>query len=307
MAKKQQKESQGPKYLKPSILQKIEPLDIIARQVVEGARVGMHRSPMHGFSTEFAQHRQYVSGDEIRHIDWRVYARSSKYYVKLFEAETNFTANLLLDASSSMNYGSGEVSKLEYAKYLSASMAYLITDQRDLVGMGLFDSELRSYIQPGGSFRTIFNMSRELENMGTEPRTNVATILHEFARRMRKRGFVMLFSDLFDNVDAFMEGLSHLRFLGHNVIVFHVMDPYELEFPFSGTWKFEGLEEDGELLTQPNRIRASYLEEVKRFLVRIKNECERIHVDYMLVDTSRPVEEIIAAYLIARTYGPSRV
>jgi uncharacterized protein (DUF58 family) len=288
------------KYLDPAILQKIQSLDLVAREVVEGIRVGMHKSPLRGFSTEFKQHRQYVPGDTMRSIDWRVYGRTERYYVKLYEAETNFTANLLLDASSSMHYKSGAVSKLEYAKYMAASLAYLIVQQRDSVGLGVFDGQLRNYIEPKCSNAVVRTMAEELQKVEPVPRTDVAGILHEFARRMPRRGVVILFSDLFDHTDEFLKGLDHLRFRGHNVVVFHTMDPHELEFPFKGTWKFKGLELEGELVTQPNRIRAAYLEEVRKFTTQIREACERAQVDYLLVNTSKPVDTVLTGYLIGR-------
>ncbi len=290
----------GRTYLDPEVLQRLGSLELVAREVVEGMRVGMHKSPLRGFSTEFAQHRQYVAGDPLRHVDWRVYGRTNRYYLKLYEAETNYTANLLLDASRSMHYGSGSVSKLEYAKYLAASLAWLIGEQRDSVGLAVFDDALREYVEPRGSKAAVRIIADQLERVRPEPRTDVAGILHEFARRMRRRGFVILFSDLFDHVEEFLKGLDHLRFGGHNVVVFHMLDPYELTFPFGGTCKFKGLELDGEINTQPRRIRAAYIEELRKFLDQIKTACERSHVDYVLVDTSRPVDAVLSNYLIGR-------
>ena len=288
------------RYLDPEILQQIGSLELVAREVVEGLHVGVHKSPLRGFSTEFAQHRPYVPGDELRHIDWRVYGRTSRYYLKLYEAETNLTANLLLDASSSMRYGSGAVSKLDYAKYMAASLAYLIVKQRDAAGLGVFDGALRTYVEPRTALSIVRIIAEALDITDDVPRTDVGGILHEFARRMPRRGFVMLFSDLFDHVDEFLGGLDHLRFRGHNVTVFHILDPHELRFPFDGSCRFKGLENDGEVVTQPKRIRSAYLEELRRFLRQIKGACERSHVDYVLVDTSRPVQEVISAYLIGR-------
>ncbi len=288
------------KYLDPEILQEIGSLELVAREVVEGLRVGMHRSPLRGFSTEFAHHRPYVPGDEPRHLDWRVYARTERYYVKLYEAETNFDANLLLDASASMRYGSGSITKLEYAKYMAASLAYLTIEQHDSAGVAVFDAELRRYIAPSSTMAVIRNIDEELQKAEPVPRTDIAALLHEFANRIPRRGFVMLFSDLFDHVEEFVKGLDHLRFRGHNVTVFHVMDPYELEFPFTGTWRFLGLENEPEITTQPKRIRAAYLEELRKFVTQIRSACERSHVDYVLVDTSRPIEEVLSAYLIKR-------
>lgn len=288
------------RYLDPETLQKIGNLELLARQVVEGVRVGMHRSPLRGFSTEFAQHRPYVPGDELKHIDWRVYGRTRRYYLKQYEAETNYTAHLLLDASRSMHYGSGSVNKLEYAKFLAASLAYLIVRQRDSAALGVFDSELRTYIEPSGNINVIHNIAAALENVQAEPRTNVAGILEEFARRIPRRGFVILFSDLLDNTDAFFKGLDHLRFRGHNIVIFHLMDPYELSFPFDGSMRFEGLENDGEVITQPKRIRTAYMSALDEFLGRVRTGCERSDVDHVLVDTSKPVDATLSAYLIGR-------
>ena len=288
------------RYLDPAILQNLGSLDLVAREVVEGIRVGMHKSPLRGFSTEFAHHRPYVAGDSTRHIDWRVYGRTERYYIKLYEAETNFDAYLLLDASSSMHYASRSVSKLEYAKFMAASLAHLIVRQRDSAGLGVFDSSLRTYIEPKTTMTVVRNIAQELEKVEPVPRTNVAGILHEFAVRIPRRGFVILFSDLFDHVDEFLKGLDHLRFQGHNVVVFHTLDPYELQFPFDGSVKFKGLELDGEVVTQPRRIRAAYLEELRKFVQQIRGACERNHIDYMLVDTSRPVDAVLSAYLIGR-------
>lgn len=288
------------RYLEPAILQRIRSLDLIAREAVEGVRVGMHKSPLRGFSTEFAQHRQYVPGDTLRHIDWRVYGRTGRYYVKLYEAETNFTANLLLDASRSMRYGSGQMSKLEYASYLAASLSYLIVEQRDSVGLGIFDAKLQQYVEPKSTQSVVRIIAEELEKAEGEPRTDVAALLHEFANRIPHKGFVVLFSDLFDHVEEFLKGLDHLRFRGHNVVVFHTLDPYELHFPFNGTWKFKGLELEPEISTQPRRIRQAYLDELNRFLRHIRQACSRSHVDYVLVDTSKPIDGVLTGYLVSR-------
>jgi uncharacterized protein (DUF58 family) len=287
-------------YLDPEMLHRIGSLEVIARQLVEGLRAGMHRSPLRGFSTDFAQHRQYVPGDDLKHIDWRVYGRTSRYYVKLYEAETNFNAHLLLDASSSMHYGSGEVSKLEYAKFLAAALAYLVVHQHDSVGLGVFDSELRSHIEPRGKKSIIHTIDHELRAVEGEPRTDVAGILHEFAGRITRRGIVILFSDLFDDTDAFLKGLDRLQFSGHTVMVLHTMDPDELNFPFSGTCRFEGLEGEEAIITQPQRIREEYQREVENFVQTIKDSCRRSHIDYMLVDTSRPVDAVLREFLHAR-------
>lgn len=294
------------KYLDPSVLQRIGSLELAAREVVEGLRVGQHKSRLRGLSTEFAQHRQYVPGDSVRTIDWRVYAKTERYYVKLYESETNFTANLLLDASRSMHYGSGSVSKLEYAKFMAASLAYLIVEQGDSVGLAVFDDELRDYVEPKGSKTIVRDIAEHLEDVHPEPRTDIASLLSQFAQRISRRGFVMLFSDLFDEMDDLVKGLNHLRFKGHNVTVFHMLDPFELEFPFGGNCKFVGMELDGVISTQPKRIRVAYLDEVRKFLRQIKVACERNQIDYVLVDTSRPIEVVLSNYLISTTRTAGR-
>lgn len=292
---------QNAKYLDPEVLSGIGSLEIVARQVVEGLRIGLHRSPVRGISSEFTAYRQYVPGDEVRQIDWKAYARFNRYYIKQFDAETNFVANLLLDGSESMTYGSGKISKLEYAKYLAASMAYLTVDQGDSVGVGMFDGELQNYIQPKSNLSILSDISGEMEKLEPQPRTNVGAVLHEFANRMSQRGFVMLFSDLFDNTEEFIEGLNHLRFGGHNVVLFHVLDRYEIEFPLNGMWKFVGLEGEGELVTQPARVRENYLKEFKDFVRQIKGACDRAEVDYVMVNTGDPIEHTISNYLLQRS------
>ena len=289
------------KYLDTDTLEKIGPLDVVTRQVVEGIRIGMHRSPVRGISTEFSAYRQYVPGDEVRHIDWKLYGRTNRYHVKLFDAETNFVANLLLDASSSMTFGSGNITKLEYAKYMAASLAYLVVDQRDSAGVGIFDGELQQYIEPKSTLGILADISRELENVEPQPRTAIAEILHEFAGRMNRRGMVMVFSDLLDNTDDFIKGINHLRFRGHNVTVFHILDPQEIEFPLNGVWRFEGLENDGELITQPARIRQAYLEELEKFIRKVRDACIRSEADYVLCNTAEPIESIVSSYLLQRT------
>lgn len=289
------------KYLDPAILGRIGSLEVVARQVVEGIRIGHHKSPARGVSSEFSAYRQYTQGDETRHIDWKAYARCDRYYVKLFDAETNFVCNMLLDASKSMTYSSGKISKMEYAKYLAASLAYLVVDQGDSAGAAIFDGQLQQYIEPKGSKRVLQDISREMEKVVPQPRTNVGAILHDFAHRMKRRGFVMIYSDLFDNTEEFIAGLNHLRFRGHNVILFHVLDPYEIEFPLSGMWKFLGLEGEGEVITQPSRVRANYLKELEEFVGGIRKACAKAQVDYVLVNTADPVEQTISNYLLQRT------
>lgn len=220
-------------YLDPEILQKIGDLELIAREVVEGLRVGSHRSPLRGFSTEFAHHRQYVPGDSIRNIDWRVFGRTERYYTKLYEAETNYDCHLLVDASASMNYASGKVSKLEYAKFLSASLAYIVLKLRDSVGLSVFDSEARGYLPPRSNMGILAHIDRMLREAKSVPRTTLSKQLHDVAIMMKRRSFVVVISDFFADVDDVLPGPDHLRPDGHNVVVMQTLDPYELSFTFN--------------------------------------------------------------------------
>ena len=281
---------------------------MIAREVVEGLRAGSHRSPLKGFSTEFAHHRQYAPGDAIRDLDWRVYGRTERYYTKLYEAETNFDCHLLMDASSSMTYGSGKVSKLEYSKYLAAALSYLILNQRDSVGLSVFDSEMRAHLPPRSAMSIILQIEKILKEITPTPKTSIAKQLNDIALQIKRRSFVILISDLFSDVGDIMRGLQRLRYGGHNVIVFHTLDPHELKFPFKGTWQFDGLEGEEELITQPERIREDYLTNLNAYLEQLQSGCIGSGVDYSLVDTSRPLDGLLSEFFETRSLnmmGPS--
>lgn len=287
-------------YLDPEVLQKLGDLELVAREVVEGLRVGSHRSPLRGFSTEFAHHRQYAPGDPIRSIDWRVFGRTERYYTKLYEAETNFDCHLLLDSSASMSYGSGKVTKLEYAKFLAASIAYMVLKQRDSVGLSVFDSEVRAYMPPRSSMGVILEIDRLLRVTKPVPKTTIAKQLHDIALLLRRRSLVVLISDLFSEVDDIMAGLDHLKFDGHNVVVIQPLDAYELEFPFKGTWRFEGLEGEEPLTTQTDRIRESYLADLNKYLDDLSSRCVGSHIDYTMADTKRPLDAVLSEVVLKR-------
>ena len=295
-------------YLDPELLQKLGDLELIAREVVEGLRAGSHRSPLKGFSTEFSHHRQYAPGDAIRDLDWRVYGRTERYYTKLYEAETNFDCHLLMDASSSMTYGSGKVSKLEYSKYLAAALSYLILNQRDSVGLSVFDSEMLAHLPPRSAMSIILQIEKILKEITPTPKTSIAKQLNDIALQIKRRSFVILISDLFSDVGDIMRGLQRLRYGGHNVIVFHTLDPHELKFPFKGTWQFDGLEGEEELITQPERIREDYLTNLNAYLEQLQSGCIGSGVDYTLVETSRPLDSLLSEFLETRSLnmmGPS--
>jgi uncharacterized protein (DUF58 family) len=280
---------------------------LIAREVVEGLRVGSHRSSLRGFSTEFAHHRQYSPGDPIRSIDWRVFGRTEKYFTKLYEAETNYDCHILMDSSASMSYGSGKVSKLEYAKFLAASIAYLVLKQRDSVGLSVFDSEVRAYMPPRSSMSVILEIDRMLRVTKPIPKTTVARQLHDIALLMRRRSFVVLISDLFSDVDDIMAGLDHLKFDGHNVIVIQPLDSYELEFPFKGAWRFEGLEGEEPLTAQTDSMKESYLAGLNQFLGDLSARCVGSHIDYTMANTRHPLNAVLSEVVLKRQNlsGPS--
>ena len=287
-------------YLDPEVLQKLGDLELIAREVVEGLRVGSHRSHLRGFSTEFAHHRQYAPGDALRTIDWRVYGRTDRYYTKLYEAETNFDCHVLIDASSSMNYASGKVSKLEYAKFLAASMAYVVLKQRDSVGLSIFDSEVRAYLPPRSSMGIILQIDQLLRDIKPVPRSSIANQLHDIALMMKRRSVVVVISDLLSDVDDILAGLDHLRFDGHNIVVLHTLDPFELEFPFKGAWCFEGLEEEEPLTTQAERIREDYLASFNEYMQALRDGCVASHVDYTTINTSLPLDGVLSEFFFKR-------
>ncbi len=287
-------------YLDPELLEQLGDLEVIAREVVEGLRVGSHRSPLKGFSTEFAHHRQYAPGDPMRTLDWRVFGRTDRYYTKLFEAETNFDCHLLIDASSSMTYRSGTVSKLEYAKFLSAALAYLVLKQRDSIGLSVFDAEVRAYLPPKSSRSIILEIDRLLRDIKPSPKTSLAKQLHDVAMMMRRRSVVVVISDLLSDAEDILAGLDHLRHDGHNVIVFHTLDPYEIDFPFDGTWRFEGLEGEEPLTTQPQRIRDEYLAEFNKYRDALQDGCVGANIDYTLVNTTRPLDQLLSEFFNER-------
>tara|TARA_B110000116_G_C16789627_1_gene562953 strand:+ start:1085 stop:2002 length:918 start_codon:yes stop_codon:yes gene_type:complete len=287
-------------YLDPEVLQKLGGLELVAREIVEGLRVGTHRSPLRGFSTEFAHHRQYAPGDSIRSIDWRIFGRTDRYYTKLYEAETNFDCYLLVDASSSMNYTSGKVSKLEYAKFLAASLAYMVLRQRDSVGLSIFDSKVRAYLPPRSSMSIIMEFDGLLRDIKPTPRTSIAKQLHDITLMIKRRSLVVLVSDLFSDVDDILAGLDHLRFNGHDVVVFHTLDPHELEFPFKGAWCFEGLEEEEPLTTQADRIRDEYLTNFNEYMKSLREGCVASQVDYTPVNTALPLDDVLSEFIVKR-------
>ncbi|MFP6613262.1 MAG: DUF58 domain-containing protein [Pirellulales bacterium] len=291
------------KYLDPQTLAKIQGLELRARHIVEGYVSGVHRSPYHGFSIEFAEHREYVPGDDLRYVDWKVYGRTDKIYLKQYEEETNLISYLLLDTSESMHYQSRHVplSKLEYAKCIAGALAYLVLQQQDSVGLVTFDDEVRSLIRPGSQPSHMKQLLHVMETSSAKKKTATGPIFHDLAERLKKRGVVLILSDLFDDVPSMMTGLKHFRHKRHEVIVMHIVDPAEEEFPFREMTKFKGLEQLPEVVTDPRGLRRAYLEEFGNFLDAVSTGCRSHNVDYVRIRTDEPLDVALSTYLAARS------
>jgi uncharacterized protein (DUF58 family) len=288
------------RLLDPAVLARLGTLDLRARAVVEGFLSGLHRSPLKGFSVEFAEYRQYMPGDDLASIDWKVYARSDRYYVKKFEEETNLDCHLLLDVSASMGYGSRGITKLVYASMLAASLAYLMTRQRDAVGLTTFDDAILSMLRPSARPGHLRAILVALDTLVLGRRSDVSKPLHLLADGISKRGMVVLISDLLDDPERVADGLRHFRFRGTDVIVFHVMDPAELTFPFERQARFRDPEDGLELMAEPGAVRQQYLDALGAALETYRRECGAAGVDYRLLDTSEPLEFALSSYLSTR-------
>ena len=287
--------------LDPDAVSRGEALGLLARTIVEGYRVGEHRSPFKGFAIEFAQHREYTTGDDLRHLDWKILGRTDRYYIKQYEQDTNFVAHLLLDGSESMNYGSGLVSKLHYAKALAACLAHLVLVQRDAVALNLFDTDVRERITRTDNPGRIHHIMDRLAAFQATQRTGLGVALADLARQLKARGIVILISDLLAESDeALTTGLRQLRFGGSEVIVFHVLDPHEIDFPFTGTIEFEGLEGDPLIKTQPAAIRKSYLDAFNAWQKSVRAACDRNGCHYVLANTGHSLAETLSGYLAFR-------
>jgi uncharacterized protein (DUF58 family) len=289
--------------LDPAVLARLGSLDIKARAIVEGFLSGLHRSPFKGFSVEFAEYRQYIPGDDLSTIDWKVYGRSDRYYVKKFEEETNLACHLVLDVSQSMGYGSGSLTKLEYGACLAASLGYLMNRQRDAVGLLAFDEEIVSRLPTSVRPGHLHALLVTLERLRPGARTNVSKPLHQLADALTKRGIVVLISDLFDDPEQVIKGLKHFRFRGSEVIVFHVLDADEIHFPFERATRFEDLETRDEVLAIPALVREHYLQQLDALITRYRRELGAVGIDYCLLDTSKPLDLALMAYLSSRGRG----
>jgi uncharacterized protein (DUF58 family) len=295
------------KYLDPKTLTKIQGLDLKARLIVEGFISGLHRSPYHGFSVEFAQHREYAPGDDLKHLDWKVLGKTDRLYIKQYEEETNLRAYLLLDTSESMKYASpGSIPKLEYACYIAACLSYLLIKQRDSVGLVLFDNSIKKFVPASASPAHLRLLLHELGQAVPEARTDTGTIFHDLAERIRRKGLVVILSDLFDDPEKLLFGLQHFRHKRHEVIVFHLLDDFESRFPFEQMTLFEGYEGWEELLCDPRSLRKGYLDEYGAFVDKMKRGCRNNKIDFVPINTRNPLDVVLSAYLANRLTSRSK-
>lgn len=295
------------KYFQPETLSRISRLELRARYVVEGFVSGMHKSPYKGFSVEFANHRAYVPGDDIRHIDWRVYGKADRYFVKEYEAETNMRTHLMLDCSGSMGYpehpSSGRMTKWDYAATLAASLAHLLIHQQDAVSLTLFDNDLRKQIPSFTSRASLHALGAVIEAHAPGDKTDLKTLFQHLSSRIPRRGMVVILSDLFADTDDIVRGLQRFRYDRHDVLVLHVLDHDELEFPFADRTLFEGLEDvDLEVLTDPQSLRSSYLEALQTFIRRVRSACLDQRIDYSLISTADSVDVALTTFLASRMH-----
>jgi uncharacterized protein (DUF58 family) len=292
------------RYLRPEVTTRIRRLELTARRVVEGFLSGMHRSPYFGQSIEFLQHRQYTRGDEIRHIDWKVYARQDRLHIKQYEEETNLRLTLMVDRSGSMAYGTGESNKFDYSASIAASLAYLALRQKDATGLFTFDTQVRAAVPAKSNKQQLTRILSVLDSVGADGRTDLTRVAREVAQGIPKRGLVVIISDLL-GVDRLMEGLRVLRQRGHDVALFQVLHGDELDFEFNGATRFEGLETEDFLNCNPRALREGYLEALNAFLDQTRKACGRLSIEYMLVRTSEPLDAVLAKFLATRQSLPN--
>ena len=285
-------------YFDPKVLAGISNLALRARWVVEGLMSGVHKSRAKGFSVEFEEHREYSPGDEIRRIDWKALGKFDRYFIKEYEDETNLRAYLLVDASASMNYASDGITKFDYACTLTASLAYLILKQQDAAGVVTFSNRIEAFIPPRAKRDYLTQILHALENRGPGGETNVGKILDDIAGQIKRRGLIILVSDLLDEPAQILKGLRQFRFKGNDVIVFHLMDPAELNLPFDGNILFEDLEAANlRVITDPRTIRTTYQQVINEFIAELRKQCHDNAIDYQLISTATPLDQALASYL----------
>ncbi len=289
------------KYLDPSVISKLKTLELKARSVVEGFKVGLHRSPFHGFSVEFSEHRPYMQGDPLKNIDWKVFAKSEKFVIKQFEEETNLLCHIFVDASKSMNFKhTGKISKLEYAVTLAASFAYLMIDQQDAAGLAVYSDKIHSYNPPKANKVYLKTLLTILNNVKATGATSTSKCLDSIAEKIKKRGLTIIISDFFDDPNSILSALKHLHYKKNEVIVFQILDPAERDFGFDRDSVFVDMETGDELTTQPHQIQKAYKQAMKDYLSKIKNDCLNYGIEYNLIDTGQSFEKALLSYFMKR-------
>ncbi|MBT3604149.1 MAG: DUF58 domain-containing protein [Candidatus Latescibacteria bacterium] len=288
-------------YLKPEVVSRLSRLDLVARLVVEGFITGLHQSPYHGFSAEFSEYRQYMPGDALRDLDWKVFGKTDRLYIKQYEEETNLKAYILLDASASMAYGSGNLTKFQYAAYTTAALSQLMLRQRDAVGLITFDEHVQSYLPPrsvGSHLHALLSTLQNTQPQGAD--TDLAASFHDLAERIKRRGLIIVLSDLFDDPDRLLSGLKHFRHRKHEVVVFHILDPRERDLQFDRETRFVDLESGSQIATEPWHIAPAYQEHMEKLIARFRQECRDALIDYVLLDTEEPFDTALFNYLAKR-------
>ncbi len=285
------------RFLLPEAISRISRLEVRARHIVEGFLNGMHRSPYFGQSVEFVQHREYVPGDDVRRIDWKVWSKTDKYYVKLFEEDTNLRTTLVVDLSESMQFGTGAMTKYEYGCTIAASLAYLLLRQQDSVGMIAFDDQVRTRVPSRSKHSHLHSILEALASQSPAKKTGMYDILRQVAEEQSRKGMIVIISDLFVDRDGLFKGLKLLRHRGHDVLILHVMDDEEIDFNYAGTTKFEGMEEMGDLICDPRSLREGYLAAVNQFLADLRRHCARNAIDFQTIRTSEHLDAALAHYL----------
>ncbi len=288
-------------YFEPERIAKLQNLNLLVRQAVEGFISGLHRSPHRGFSVEFSEHREYSPGDDLRHMDWVAWGRSDRYYIKQYEQQTNLRCYILLDVSGSMDYRfSGDVTKFAYSCFLTACLSYLMTRQQDMVGVVGFDDKVRFHLPPASTPAHLDRIFKHLEGISPGHPTAIASTFHELADRIAKRGLVVVISDLYDDPNEIIRSLQHFVHKKHQIIVFHVMDRSELEFPFRKVFSLVDMETDERLQVDPRYVREGYLREIKAFVDYFRRECSERNIEYSLTPTDTSYDRMLLDYLTRR-------
>lgn len=288
-------------YLDPSLVSKLKSLELKAKTVVEGFKVGLHRSPYHGFSAEFSEHKPYMQGDPIKNIDWKIYGKTDKFFIKQFEEETNLSCHILLDISSSMDYREkGEITKLEYGIILAASLSYLMIQQQDAVGLSLYSDKIENYLPPKAARVYLHTILSSLHKIKSTNKTETASCLNTIAQKIKKRGLVIIISDFFDSSDEILSALKHFQYKKNEVIVFQILDPIEKSFAFGNDAVFVDKETSEEITTQPYQIQKAYQNAMKEFLQKLKGNCLNNKIEYNIIETTAPFDKALFSYFKKR-------